>query len=127
MELIRLLLADDNADFRATVLHFLRSQPGLAVIGQAADGRAAVAQTRRLRPDVVLMDVGMPGISGFEATRLIGRDTPSTRVVMLLPMASEEYRSAARAYGAAASVAKERLDEDLIPAIAAATSTSRLS
>ncbi len=123
---IRLLLVDDNADFRATVLHFLRSQPGLSVIGQAADGRTAVVQTRRLHPDVVLMDVGMPVLNGLEATRLIGRDAPSARVIILLPIVSDEYRRAAEDYGAAGSVAKERLDEDLVPAILEATSNSRL-
>jgi len=121
MEPIRLLLVDDNADFRATVLEFLSSQPGLAVIGQAVDGQAAIVQARRLRPDVVLMDVGMPVLNGLEATRLIGRDAPDVRVIMLLPIVSEEYRVAAQACGAAGSVAKERLVEELIPAIAAAT------
>ncbi len=126
MEPIRLLLVDDNADFRATVLQFLRSQPGLSVVGQAMDGRTAIAQTRRLHPDVVLMDVGMPVLNGLEATRLIGRDTPSARVIILLPIVSDEYRRAAEDSGAAGSVAKERLDEDLVPAILEATSNSRL-
>lgn len=121
---IRLLLADDNADFRATVLWFLQSQPGLAVVGQAADGQAAVAQTRQLQPDVVLMDVAMPVLNGLEATRLIGREAPRIRVIMLLSTPSEEYRAAAQAYGAVGSIAKERLDEELVPAIAAASASS---
>ncbi len=121
MEPIRLLVADDNADFRAAVLAFLRSQPGLAVIGQANDSRTALAQARTLRPDVVLLDVGMPDLNGLEAARLIGRDSPEVRVIMLLPIVSEEYADAALSSGAAGSVPKERLDSDLLPAIAAAT------
>ncbi len=122
---IRLLLVDDNEEFRATVLQFLRSQPGMAVIGQAVDGRSAVAQTRSLQPDVVLMDVRMPVLNGLEATRQIGEDTPGVRVIMLLPVVTDEYRTAARDFGAAGSVAKERLDEELIPAIVAATAGDR--
>ena len=95
MEPIRLLLADDNADFRAAVLAFLRSEPGLAVIGQANDSRTALAQARTLRPDVILLDVGMPDLNGLETARLIGLDSPDVRVIMLLPIISEEYASAA--------------------------------
>jgi len=121
MEPIRLLLADDNADFRAIVLAFLRSQPGLAVIGQAYDSRTALAQARTLHPDVVLLDVGMPDLNGLEAARLMGRDSPGVRVIMLLPIVSEEYARAALSSVAVGSVPKERLDLDLLPAIAAAT------
>ncbi len=124
MSPIRLLLADDNADFRAAVLAFLRSQPGLAVVGQANDSRTALAQARTLRPDVVLLDVGMPDLNGLEAARLIGRDSPEVRVIMLLPIVSEEYADAALSSGAVGSVPKERLDSDLLPAIAAATRLS---
>ena len=121
MEPIRLLLADDNADFRAAVLEFLRSQPGMSVVGQASDSRTALAQARVLRPDVILLDVGMPDLNGLETARLIGRDSPGVRVIMLLPIVSQEYADAALDSGAVGSVPKERLDIDLIPAIAAAT------
>lgn len=124
MDPIRLLLADDNADFRATVVHFLRSQPNLAIVGQANDSRTALAQAHALRPDVLLLDVGMPDLNGLEVARLIGLDTPSVRVIMLLPIVSEEYADAALDSGAVGSVPKERLDVDLLPAIAAATRLS---
>jgi DNA-binding NarL/FixJ family response regulator len=121
MEPIRLLVVDDNAEFRSIALQVIESHPNLAVVGQAADGEAAVMQASRLRPDVVLMDVAMPILGGLEATRKIGRDSPDVRVILLLSTCSEEYRRAARECGAAASVAKERLDEELLPAIVAAT------
>ncbi len=127
MQPIRLLVVDDNADFRETVLEFLESQPGLSVVGQAVDGRAAVAKTCQLRPDVVLMDVAMPILNGLEAARLIGRSAPGVRVIMLLPIVSEEYRVAARACGAAGSVAKERVADELVQAIEAATSSRKTS
>jgi DNA-binding NarL/FixJ family response regulator len=124
MDPIRLLLADDNADFRAAVIAFLSSQPGLAVVGQAIDSRTALAKVRLLLPDVVLLDIGMPDLNGLEVARLIGRDTPGVRVIMLLPIISEEYTDAALSSGAVGSVPKERLDEDLLPAITAATRLS---
>lgn len=126
METIRLLVVDDNAEFRAVATQIIETHPGLAVVGQAADGWSAVAQARRLRPDVVLMDVAMPRLSGLEAARQIGRDAPDVRVIMLLSTWSDEYRTAALAFGAAGSVAKERLDEELIPAIWAATGGAQM-
>jgi DNA-binding NarL/FixJ family response regulator len=78
----RVLLVDDHALFRDGIASLLRAG-GLEIVGQAGDGGDAVQQTRDLRPDLVLMDVNMPGVSGLDATRAIKTEMPGVKVVML--------------------------------------------
>ena len=79
----RCLIADDQAMVREGFAAVLAAQPGLLVVGQAADGADAVAQARHLRPDVVLMDVRMPVMDGVESTRRLRQRWPEARVVIL--------------------------------------------
>jgi len=79
---MRVVLADDHPLFREGLLSLLQAR-GIQVVGQASDGAEAVALTRDLRPDVVLMDLAMPGVGGLEATRLIKAEMPDIRVVIL--------------------------------------------
>lgn len=74
---IRVLIADDEALLRMAFRMVFDAEPDLEVVGEAADGDEAARMTRRLRPDVVLMDVRMPGVDGIEATRRIVRDSPA--------------------------------------------------
>ena len=83
MNKIRILLADDHSLFREGIATVLNSQPDMEVIGEASDGLEAVVLARNLRPDVILMDVTMPGTDGIEATRLIKQEQPEIRIVML--------------------------------------------
>ncbi len=80
---IRILLADDHALFREGIVGVLNSQPDMEVVGEASDGLEAQVLARTLRPDVILMDVTMPGTDGIEATRLIKQEQPEARIVML--------------------------------------------
>ena len=87
---IRILLVDDHALFRKGVASLLEKEPGFTVVGEAADGAEAVQKAQALAPDIVLMDVHMPGTDGLQATRQLSTALPSARVVMLT--ISEEDR-----------------------------------
>jgi DNA-binding NarL/FixJ family response regulator len=80
---IRLLLVDDHALFRKGLAALLATEPAFRVVGEARDGREALKKAAELKPDLVLMDIHMPGIGGLEATRLICESLPSTKVVIL--------------------------------------------
>jgi DNA-binding NarL/FixJ family response regulator len=80
---VRLLLCDDHALFRAGMKALLTKQPNLEVVGEAADGQAALEETNRLRPDVVLMDIEMPRLNGIEATRRITQARSKVKVLVL--------------------------------------------
>ena len=83
MNLIRVLLADDHALFRKGLAGLLEKKEGFKVVGEAQDGTEAVEKAQQLKPDVVLMDISMPGMDGIAATQKIRRDVPSSKIVML--------------------------------------------
>lgn len=95
MNSIRILVVDDHAPFRRMLTDFLRSQGSVTVVGEAINGVDAVQMTDELKPDLVLMDLSMPGMSGFEATRTIKAKYPKTKVVVLSSHSGEVYRTAA--------------------------------
>jgi DNA-binding NarL/FixJ family response regulator len=119
---LRVLLADDSDLIRDAILAVVGRGSGVSIVGQAGDGESAVSLARSLSPDLVLMDASMPGVNGLEAARRIGHEHPGMRVIMLLPTVSADYERAALRVGAVASVAKDRLDEDLLDAISSVTS-----
>ena len=114
---VRILIADDHRIVRAGLAGLLGSRPEVDVIGLAADGLQAVEFAGRLQPDVVVMDVTMPGLSGMDATRLLRRDHPEIRVVGLSMHDSPEIAAAMREAGAAAYVTKGGPPEELLAAI----------
>ena len=117
METLRVLIADDHAIVRAGIRLLLDSQEGIEIVGEAKDGAEAVAKTRELAPDVVLMDVAMPGLSGLEATREIRQTNPDTRVLMLTMHDDEEYFFQAVSLGASGYILKEATPEEVVSAI----------
>ena len=117
MQVIRTLIVDDNAGFRRRLREFLASEPDIEIIGQAADGQEAILRARELKPDLVLMDVRMPGTNGLEATRQLKDEMPELRIIVLTIFDLEEYREAAMASGASGYVVKKSLIEELVPAI----------
>ncbi|WP_126029380.1 response regulator [Bifidobacterium callimiconis] len=118
---ISVVIADDQELVRAGFAMVIGSQPDLDVVGQAGDGAQAVEIARRLHPDVVLMDVRMPGMDGIEATRLItehaGDGSPLTRVIILTTFDLDEYVMAAIHAGASGFLLKDTEPESLLNSI----------
>lgn len=117
MEKIRLLLADDHSVLRAGLRHLLNAQPDMEVVGEAADGLEAVQAAAELAPDVVLMDLSMPGIGGIDATRRIKAALPATKVLVLTMHDDSGYLREAMAAGASGLVLKQAADTELLSAI----------
>jgi DNA-binding NarL/FixJ family response regulator len=115
---ISVLLADDQSMVRAGFRMILESEPDVEVVGEAADGEQAAASARRLRPDVVLMDIQMPGGDGLQATRRI-TETPDlgTRVVILTTFERDEYVFDALQAGASGFLLKNAPPEQLVDAV----------
>ena len=115
---IRVLLADDQAMVRAGFRMILESDPEIEVVGEAADGEQATASTRRLAPDIVLMDIQMPDGDGLEATRQITEDGQlRTRVVILTTFERDEYVFDALRSGASGFLLKNTPPEELLRAV----------
>lgn len=119
MSRVRVLLADDHAIVRSGLRLLLEREPDLAVVGEATDGRAAVDWMERDSADVAVMDVGMPGLNGIEATAQIARKYPHVGVVMLSMHSDETYVLRCLRAGARGYVLKESAENELIAAIRA--------
>ena len=114
---IRILLADDHAILRDGIRALLSDETDLNVVGEAENGRQALEQARALRPDIVIMDIGMPLLSGLEATTQIRRDVPEARVLILTMHQNEEYLAHVLAAGASGYVLKDVAGRELVSAI----------
>jgi DNA-binding NarL/FixJ family response regulator len=117
MKMIRVLLVDDQPSIRQGLRMRLALEPDIDVVGEAGDGHAAVALARSLDPDVVLMDVQMPGGDGVAATRQIAADAPGCAVVILSLYDDDATRARCQQAGAREFVSKCRMDQDLLGAI----------
>jgi DNA-binding NarL/FixJ family response regulator len=121
------LIVDDQALVRAGFRMILEAETDIEVVGEASDGREAVAEARRLRPDVVLMDVRMPDVDGIEATRrLLGDDGADAKVVMLTTFDMDEYVYDALRVGASGFLLKDAPPEQLVAGIRAVASGDAL-
>lgn len=116
---IRIVLADDHAVLRSGLKALLHAENDMAVIGEAATGEEAITKVGLLKPDVVVMDLSMPGIGGMEATRQIVALGLGTRVLVLTMHAEEEYLLAVLEAGGSGYVHKSSADQDLTTAIRA--------
>ncbi len=117
--MITVLLVDDQPLLRAGFRMILDAQPDLTVLGEAGDGAAAIRDAARLRPDVILMDVRMPGVDGVEATRRILATQPNTRIIILTTFDLDEYAYAGLQAGASGFLLKDVTPPELLTAIRA--------
>jgi two-component system response regulator NreC len=118
-EPIRVLIADDHTIVRSGVNLLLSSEPDIQVVGEATDGISAVELAQQFKPDVVLMDIGMPGMDGFEATRRIRAQVPEAKVLVLTMHRSDEYFFQMLEAGALGYVLKGAETGELISAVRA--------
>jgi DNA-binding NarL/FixJ family response regulator len=114
---IRVQLVDDQALLRVGFRMIIGAEPDLEVVGEASDGRTALDEARRCRPDVVLMDVRMPGVDGIEATAAVLADDPARKVIILTTFDLDEYVVAGLRAGASGFLLKDTPPADLLAAI----------
>ncbi|EFH88229.1 response regulator [Ktedonobacter racemifer] len=119
MELIRLLIADDHAFYREGVRTMLRDLPDMEVIGEAASGNETESLAEALQPDVILMDIKMPGINGIEATRRILHTSPHMKVLVVTMFEDDDSVFAAMRAGARGYLLKDADQDELLRAVKA--------
>jgi DNA-binding NarL/FixJ family response regulator len=117
MTLVRTLLVDDSPEFLGAAARFLATDPQIEIVGHALSARKAIEEVTRLQPDLVLMDVAMPEMNGFVATRHIKERPNPPRIIVLTLYDNDEYRAQARAAGADGFVAKSEFGTQLLPLI----------
>jgi DNA-binding NarL/FixJ family response regulator len=117
MDTIRILLVDDNLMFLEIARDFLQMQAELIVVGTAHDGQEALAQAEKLKPDVILLDLNMPGLSGLDAIPKLLQVAPQAKIIALTMMNLDAYQPIALAAGANGFVAKPDMGGDLIQTI----------
>jgi len=115
--MITILLADDHTMVRQGLKALLQEEPGFSIVGEAQDGHETIALTESLRPDVLVVDLMMPGVGGLEVMRQVGRKSPATRFVVLSMYANEAYVVEALRSGALGYVLKDTGADELVKAI----------
>ncbi len=116
MNPIHILIAEDHRIVRDGLRMLLQSEPDFVIVAEAENGREAVARAKETRPEVAILDISMPDISGLEATRLIKTESPQTQVLILTMHESDEYFFRALQAGASGYVLKKAATQDLIAA-----------
>ena len=119
MSKIKLLLADDHTVLRAGLKALFNAQPDMEVVAEASDGEEAIRMSRELSPDVVLMDISMPGINGFKATSEIRKQNPAVKILALTMHEDDSYLHQMLRAGADGYVPKKAADTELMAAIRA--------
>ena len=117
MKKIAVLLVDDHAVVRQGLRALLEAEDDIAVVGEADNGREAVVLAKKILPDLVLMDLAMPGLNGLEATRQIVRNLPSARVLVLTSYGDDDYVTQLLEVGASGYLVKQTAAADLLKAI----------
>ena len=117
---IKILLADDHTIVRQGLAKLLEGEPNLEVVGEAEDGRQAVHQAQKLKPDIVIMDIAMPLLNGIEATRQIKKKSPRIKIIILSMHSHDRYISELIGLGASGYLLKDAGGEEIVKAVFAA-------
>ena len=120
---MRILIADDNQFVRRGIAELLGQQEGWEICGEASESAEAIAKTSELHPDLVLLDVSMPGRNGLETTRLLKQKFPQTKILIITQHDPKQMLPPSLEMGASGCVDKARLAVDLLPAIRALQKT----
>ncbi len=116
---MRILIVDDHVVVREGLHALLEAEPDIEVVGEATDGKEAVVRTKEVQPDIVLMDITMPGMNGLEATRLIKQDNPDVRILVLTMHEDDEYFFESLHAGASGYFIKGGSSSELVSALRA--------
>jgi DNA-binding NarL/FixJ family response regulator len=116
---VRILLVEDFEPFRILIRTILEQKPGLHIIAEVSDGLDAVQKAVELKPHLILLDVGLPFLNGFDAARLIRKLAPDSRILFVSQEAAPHVVQEALSLGASGYVVKTRLASDLLPAVEA--------
>ena len=114
---VRILVVEDNEPFRGFIASMLRQQPNLHIIGEEHDGLRAVQRAQELQPDLILLDIGLPGLNGLQVARKIREVVPSARIVFLTQESAPEVVEEAFALGAEGYLIKTHAGSELVPAL----------
>jgi len=125
MSRIRILLADDHALVRSGIVKLLEGDEDFLIVGEASDGEEAIEKTRKLHPDIVIIDIAMPKLSGIEAAKIIQKKYPSTKILVLTMHENEEYVYQIFKSGASGYVLKNAKGDELSTAIRAVANGER--
>ncbi len=124
---LRILVADDNDLMRSGLCNLLNEQPGWQICGEAATGVDAICKSIQLKPDVILLDISMPDLNGFEVARRVQEALPQAEILIVTDHDFDSLAHIGTQRGVCGYVIKSRLSFDLIPAVQAATVRLRLS
>lgn len=125
-EKIKVIIADDHGLFREMLYHTLSEEDDIEVIGEAVDGKEAIELTRKLKPDILLLDISMPRMDGLEATDILNKECPQTKIVILTATDNDDYVFKLVQSGAIGYLLKDTSTENVIKAIRAAHSGESL-
>ena len=116
---LKILLADDHKIIRNSLRSLIEKQPGMQVVAEAENGRAAIKLNRKFRPDIIVMDINMPDLNGIDATRQIVAEFPGTKVIVFTMHSDQQFVIGALKAGVSGYLLKDSASEELVRAIRA--------